>query len=62
MVEGGAFLLESLLESGLWDEALVFKSKCKSLGDGIKAPVIFTEELSETQNLGPDQLLHIIKH
>jgi diaminohydroxyphosphoribosylaminopyrimidine deaminase/5-amino-6-(5-phosphoribosylamino)uracil reductase len=36
-VEGGAKLLESFLESGLWDEARVFTGKM-CFGQGVKAP------------------------
>ena len=58
MVEGGTFLLESLLQAGLWDEAMVFKSKYKTLGDGIKAPAMMCGQLHDLQTLGPDHLLH----
>lgn len=58
LVEGGTYLLESLLQAGLWDEAMVFKSKHKTLGDGIKAPSMMYGQLLDTQTLGPDQLLH----
>ncbi|MEJ8802471.1 bifunctional diaminohydroxyphosphoribosylaminopyrimidine deaminase/5-amino-6-(5-phosphoribosylamino)uracil reductase RibD [Pontibacter sp. H249] len=57
MVEGGTFLLDSLLQANLWDEAIVFKSRHKILEEGIKAPLI-DAHLYTTQTLGPDQLLH----
>lgn len=58
MVEGGTFLLESLLQANLWDEAMVFKSLHKTLPAGIKAPGMSYGQLQSTQTLGPDQLLH----
>lgn len=58
MVEGGTFLLESLLQANLWDEALVFKSLHKTLPAGIKAPGMAFGRLQGIQTLGPDQLLH----
>ncbi|GAB3194508.1 diaminohydroxyphosphoribosylaminopyrimidine deaminase/5-amino-6-(5-phosphoribosylamino)uracil reductase [Pontibacter aydingkolensis] len=58
MVEGGTFLLESLLQANLWDEAMVFKSKYKNLGEGIKAPSMIYGQLHDIQTLGPDHLLH----
>lgn len=58
MVEGGTYLLESLLQANLWDEALVFKSQQKTLGEGIKAPAMAHGQLQGIQTLGPDQLLH----
>ena len=39
LVEGGAHVLRSFLESGLWDEARVIMSD-NSLGSGLKAPSI----------------------
>ncbi|WP_299818722.1 bifunctional diaminohydroxyphosphoribosylaminopyrimidine deaminase/5-amino-6-(5-phosphoribosylamino)uracil reductase RibD [uncultured Pontibacter sp.] len=61
MVEGGTFLLDSLLQLGLWDEAMVFKSKYKTLGEGMKAPHI-EANLHNIQTLGPDQLLHYLNN
>ncbi|WP_276499519.1 bifunctional diaminohydroxyphosphoribosylaminopyrimidine deaminase/5-amino-6-(5-phosphoribosylamino)uracil reductase RibD [Pontibacter litorisediminis] len=58
MVEGGTFLLESLLQANLWDEALVFKSLQKTLPAGIKAPGMAYGQLQSIQTLGADQLLH----
>ncbi len=43
-VEGGAKLLESFLESGLWDEARVFTGKM-CFGQGVKAPEPGTEPI-----------------
>ena len=37
IVEGGAKLLNSFIEQGLWDEARVFSSKAE-IGEGVKAP------------------------
>lgn len=39
IVEGGTRLLQSFINAGLWDEALIFKSPVV-LGGGVKAPVI----------------------
>jgi diaminohydroxyphosphoribosylaminopyrimidine deaminase / 5-amino-6-(5-phosphoribosylamino)uracil reductase len=58
VVEGGAVLLNSCLESDLWDEAIMFKSKHKTLSDGIRAPSMSFRKLNEIQTLGYDHLLH----
>ena len=55
IVEGGSKLLNSFLESGLWDEARVFIAP-HSFGKGIAAPLISGELLSETDVL-QDRLL-----
>ncbi|WP_044172991.1 bifunctional diaminohydroxyphosphoribosylaminopyrimidine deaminase/5-amino-6-(5-phosphoribosylamino)uracil reductase RibD [Flectobacillus major] len=39
IVEGGAYLLNSLIKTSLWDEALVWESSMV-LGDGIAAPIL----------------------
>jgi diaminohydroxyphosphoribosylaminopyrimidine deaminase/5-amino-6-(5-phosphoribosylamino)uracil reductase len=54
IVEGGAVLLESFLNQGLWDEARVFKSP-KVLGDGLAAPAI-RGRLVDTDRVGEDWL------
>ncbi|WP_421892826.1 bifunctional diaminohydroxyphosphoribosylaminopyrimidine deaminase/5-amino-6-(5-phosphoribosylamino)uracil reductase RibD [Marinoscillum sp.] len=55
IVEGGSKLLNSFLESGLWDEARVFIAP-HSFAKGIAAPLISGELLSETDVL-QDRLL-----
>ncbi|GAB3825818.1 bifunctional diaminohydroxyphosphoribosylaminopyrimidine deaminase/5-amino-6-(5-phosphoribosylamino)uracil reductase RibD [Pontibacter rugosus] len=62
MVEGGTFLLESLLQENFWDEALVFKSLHSTLLAGVKAPSMVYGQLHNIQTIGPDQLLHYIRH
>ncbi|QCR24102.1 bifunctional diaminohydroxyphosphoribosylaminopyrimidine deaminase/5-amino-6-(5-phosphoribosylamino)uracil reductase RibD [Pontibacter sp. SGAir0037] len=61
MVEGGTYLLNSLLEESLWDEANVFKSAEKMLGEGIKAPIMAHQFLHTSQTLGSDVLFHYKK-
>lgn len=62
LAEGGTFLLESLLYENLWDEALVFKSKYKMLGSGIKAPVMAGGQLQGIHDLNSDWLQHYVRH
>ncbi|TXK52872.1 bifunctional diaminohydroxyphosphoribosylaminopyrimidine deaminase/5-amino-6-(5-phosphoribosylamino)uracil reductase RibD [Pontibacter qinzhouensis] len=56
LVEGGTYLLESLLQQGLWDEAFIFKNTAKTLGAGIKAPVMVGGNLKNSQTFGTDLL------
>ncbi|WP_317164200.1 bifunctional diaminohydroxyphosphoribosylaminopyrimidine deaminase/5-amino-6-(5-phosphoribosylamino)uracil reductase RibD [Pontibacter pudoricolor] len=58
LVEGGTYLLESLLEENLWDEAFILKNTAKTIVDGIKAPTMVYGNLVEQQTLGTDELLH----
>lgn len=54
IVEGGAYILNSLLRHGWWDEARVFKTS-HVLSNGVKAP-IQTGDLMAAQILGGDEL------
>lgn len=55
IIEGGTILLQSFIDSGLWDEAFLLKSKL-ILEDGIKAPIIGGKEISR-ENLGDNLLI-----
>lgn len=50
LVEGGPCLLESFLESGLWDEARVEEAPCL-LHDGVRAPFLKEERLLERRQV-----------
>lgn len=54
LVEGGAILLNSLLEARLWDEMRVFRSP-KQLRGGVKAPVV-QGRLMDRELVGEDEL------
>jgi diaminohydroxyphosphoribosylaminopyrimidine deaminase/5-amino-6-(5-phosphoribosylamino)uracil reductase len=53
-VEGGTRLLNSFIQSGLWDEANVFISS-KKINEGVRAPMLIEQPLSITDVSG-DQL------
>ncbi len=54
MVEGGANLLQSFIDEGLWNEIRVFKSQI-TFEQGVAAP-LFRGRLSETDYVGTDIL------
>jgi len=58
LVEGGTYLLESLLKEGLWDEAFILKNTTKPIAEGIKAPTMVYGNLTAQQTLDTDTLLH----
>lgn len=61
IVEGGAKLLKSFIDSGLWDEARIFVSKHRYL-DGLSAPSIDAPPFIRTE-IGSDELrIHINKN
>ncbi len=53
-VEGGRFLINKIIEAGLWDEARVFTGKVK-FGKGIEAPKINLAP-SASMDIGEDRL------
>lgn len=56
IVEGGAKLLQSYIDLGLWDEARVIKSKTIVIEDGIKAPILAGAELLHQQHILQDEI------
>lgn len=55
LVEGGATLLQSFIDSDLWDEARVFEST-SSFGTGVAAPVISAAQAVHTLQIDTDIL------
>jgi diaminohydroxyphosphoribosylaminopyrimidine deaminase/5-amino-6-(5-phosphoribosylamino)uracil reductase len=60
IVEGGSYLINSLISKNLWDEARVFVSD-KTFGSGIKAPDLYHAELIERRKNFNDELI-FFKH
>lgn len=54
LIEGGAQLLQSFIDAGLWDEMRVIKSSIITAGGGIKAPLHTVKETSEMFEMGSD--------
>jgi len=60
LVEGGAALLQSFIDSGLWDEAFVEVSDSLFF-DGIKAPSM-TGMVTSEKNTGGSRALHLVNN
>jgi|SRR6218665_146301 len=60
IIEGGRQTLQAFIDSGLWDEARVFRSN-SFLKTGVKAPVT-TTPFSEKQTVFDDELLIFSNH
>ena len=58
IIEGGSILLQSFIDLGLWDEAIILKSNLM-LEDGIEAPVIGGREILKG-NLGDNLLIKML--
>ncbi len=60
LIEGGAMLLQTFIDKGLWDEARVFYGKIE-FRQGIYAPVIKNYFMAEETNIGNNKLKLFIK-
>lgn len=56
LVEGGAQLLQSFIQSGKWDEAIVITNTQLRAGDGIVAPELATAALVKEINYATDSI------
>lgn len=56
IIEGGAKLLQSFIDIGLWDEARVITNQQLILGDGIASPILTAARLVEKQTVATDQI------
>lgn len=57
IVEGGAVLLQSFIDAGLWDEARVFTTE-KMLEEGVEAPTLKNANAAFSTNIDSD-VLHV---
>lgn len=60
LVEGGAKLLQSFIDKGLWDEARL-ETAPFCLGEGVSAPIFKDEQLESKQNYG-GQIIQQYRH
>ena len=62
LVEGGAALLQSFIDAGLWDEARVITSTTMVIGDGVAAPVLSEQQLIKTEMNDTDTIEYFINN
>ena len=55
LVEGGAQLLNSFIEDGVWDEARVI-TNTTLIAEGIKAPTLHAEMIFKSETIGADKI------
>ena len=58
IVEGGAKLLQSFIDAGIWDEARVISNPLLSIEDGVAAPVLKDAICTGKQALPQDQITY----
>jgi len=54
LVEGGAYLLQSFIDEGMWDEARVVCNEGLTLGNGLPAPVLKDQKLVSAEQIFSD--------
>ena len=54
LVEGGAKMLRSFIEEGVWDEARVITNTVLETGKGLKAPILNNHVLVKTEKINTD--------
>jgi diaminohydroxyphosphoribosylaminopyrimidine deaminase/5-amino-6-(5-phosphoribosylamino)uracil reductase len=59
LVEGGAMLLQSFIDAGLWDEAFVEETPC-ILGGGVEAPRLKDDSRKEQFTCFGHQISHFL--
>ncbi len=57
-IEGGRTLLNSFIESGLWDECRVITNSKLNLDHGIEAPILLHSQKIREENIGTDQIAY----
>ena len=61
MVEGGAQLLQSFIDEGLWDEARVITNESLNFGDGLPAPFLKGHRMAANRNVFTDVVHGYVK-
>ncbi len=56
IVEGGAILLQSFIDSNLWDEARIICNEQLIVGEGIAAPALRNQVLQQSENFLSDTI------
>lgn len=59
LVEGGARLLQSFIDAGLWDEARIITNKILLLHDGVAAPVLNAGAIDKRETYLDDEVVVI---
>jgi diaminohydroxyphosphoribosylaminopyrimidine deaminase/5-amino-6-(5-phosphoribosylamino)uracil reductase len=54
LVEGGARTLQSFIDAGLWDEAIIIQNTTMIAGEGVVAPILKNAKLTATENMETD--------
>ena len=56
LVEGGAQLLQSFIDEGIWDEARIITNEQLTIGNGLSAPQLKNHQLDQHENISTDTI------
>jgi diaminohydroxyphosphoribosylaminopyrimidine deaminase/5-amino-6-(5-phosphoribosylamino)uracil reductase len=56
LIEGGAKLLQSFINEGMWDEARIITNEQMVIGGGLSAPVLNHHQLQSSENIFSDNI------
>lgn len=62
LVEGGTQLLQSFIDAGLWDEAIVITNQRLAVGEGLPAPQLHNHALQKVETLFNDTVHTYTNH
>ena len=60
MIEGGAKLLQSFIDEGLWDEARVITNQSLFAPDGVPSPILNDHRLQNEEHSGNDLIKYYL--
>lgn len=56
LVEGGAYLLQSFIDEGIWDEARIITNEQMTVGSGLHAPILKDQQLVSAEQIFSDTI------
>jgi diaminohydroxyphosphoribosylaminopyrimidine deaminase/5-amino-6-(5-phosphoribosylamino)uracil reductase len=56
IIEGGAQLIQSFIDEGVWDEARVITNGALQIKEGVRAPQLRVQELFHQESIGDDEI------
>ncbi len=62
LVEGGAQLLQSFIDDGVWDEARVITNHLLTTGSGVGAPILSNQQLIKEENVESDTIRYYLRN
>jgi diaminohydroxyphosphoribosylaminopyrimidine deaminase/5-amino-6-(5-phosphoribosylamino)uracil reductase len=61
IIEGGAKLLQSFIDKGLWDEARIISNEELVIGNGVEAPLLEQHKLIKEERISTDLISFFVK-